>query len=299
MDTSASDVSLADFNESYRVQRKRKKKIVPPLKFKEDPMDYSFDSPDRPRAAANPRGAPCVDINDNTHNWISPDTFGTRAAAQFTNRTLRQSLRHATKMACSRRDCQNIHHRHEISLSSNDSDLLLAVDPTVDESNTPPQSSLASTPLRSSSGYSSGDLTQITKILHQVPVSPTSSVITLSPTPCSEFSPGPYSPSSPAQETPPLNLKNFRTVGYSQCKSTHKLKKTRRPRNQENIPMEPLQVPESPVLPSSKYRRLSVSTPKDKGVLLVENTPEHLTGLRMVSRRLREVLGDPVCDSLQ
>ena len=196
-------------------------------------------------------------------------------------------------MACSRRDCQNIHHRHEISLSSNDSDLLLAIDPTVNESNTPPQSS---TPVRStSSGYSSGDLTQITKILQQVPVSPTSSAA-LSPTPCSEFSP---SPSSPVQDTPPLNLQNFRTVGYSQCKSAHKLKKTRRPRNQENIPIEPLQVPESPVLPSSKYRRLSVSTPKDKGILLVENTPEHLTGLRMVSRRLREVLGDPVCDSLQ
>lgn len=293
MDTSASDVSLADFNESYRVQRKRKKKIVPPLKFKEDPIDFGFDSPSRPRAAANPRGAPCVDIIDNTHNWISPDTFGTRAAAQFTNRTLRKSLRHTTKMACSRRDCQNIHHRHEISLSSNDSDLLLAIDPTVNESNTPPQSS---TPVRStSSGYSSGDLTQITKILQQVPVSPTSSAA-LSPTPCSEFSP---SPSSPVQDTPPLNLQNFRTVGYSQCKSAHKLKKTRRPRNQDNIPMEPLQVPESPVLPSSKYRRLSVSTPKDKGILLVENTPEHLTGLRMVSRRLREVLGDPVCDSLQ
>jgi len=295
MDTSASDVSLADFNESYRVPRKRKKKIVPPLKFKEDPMDYSFDSPDRPRAAVNPRGAPCVDINDNTHNWISPDTFGTRAAPQLTNRTLRKSLRHATKMACSRRDCHNIHHRHEISLSSNDSDLLLAVEPTVN--NTPPQSStaLTSTPVRStSSGYSSGDLTQITKIVHQVSPSSSVSSVTLSPSP---FSPG---LASPEAETPPLNLKNFRTVGYSQCKSTHKLKKTRRPRNQENIPMSPLQVPESPILPSSKYRRLSdVSTPKDKGVLLVEDTPEHLTGLRMVSRRLREVLGDPVCDSLQ
>ena len=50
--------------------RKRKRKLAP-LEFIEDPLDASFNSPDRPCAAQNPVGAPTVNALDLNNSWAS------------------------------------------------------------------------------------------------------------------------------------------------------------------------------------------------------------------------------------
>ena len=44
------------------------------MDFTEDPMDASFNSPDRPFAVQNPIGAPTVNVLDLDKSWVSDIT---------------------------------------------------------------------------------------------------------------------------------------------------------------------------------------------------------------------------------
>lgn len=118
--------------------------------------------------------------------------------------------------------------------------------------------------------------------------------------------------------TPIMNIDlqspSFQRVGFSQCKPGKFVKRTRLIEDPESYP-EPVYVEkenlrrrvvfESPRTPlnvavSKKKGKLNVlETPESKSSkILVEDTPEHLVGVRMVTRRLRKVLQQTVPDSL-
>ena len=106
---------------------------------------------------------------------------------------------------------------------------------------------------------------------------------------------------------------SFQRVGFSQCKPGKTVKCTRLIEGTDSYP-EPVYVekenlrrrvvfesPKTPIdISSAKRRSLNVlETPESgPGNILVEDTPEHLVGLRMVTRRLRRVLQQTVPDSL-
>jgi hypothetical protein len=115
--------------------------------------------------------------------------------------------------------------------------------------------------------------------------------------------------------TPIMDLQSpsFQRVGFSQCKPVKSVKRTRKIESSESYP-EPVYVEkenlrrrvvfESPRTPlndavANAGSRNVLETPEGgSSKILVEDTPEHLVGLRMVTRRLRKVLQHTVPDSL-
>ena len=113
--------------------------------------------------------------------------------------------------------------------------------------------------------------------------------------------------------TPNVKSPSFQKVGFSQCKPGKTVKRTRLigvtescpdPVYEEKDNLRRRVVFESPRTPVrvgliNKPPVNAMETPESKsGEILVEDTPEHLVGLRMVTRRLRRVLKQTVPDSL-
>ena len=113
--------------------------------------------------------------------------------------------------------------------------------------------------------------------------------------------------------TPTLHSPSFHRVGFSQCKPGKSVKRTRQIPDTESYP-DPVYVEkedlrrrvvfESPRTPmkTGMVRKNSdkiLETPENgRSEVLVEDTPEHLIGMRMVTRRLRRVLKQTIPDSL-
>ena len=116
---------------------------------------------------------------------------------------------------------------------------------------------------------------------------------------------------SHASKTPILHSPSFHRVGFSQCKPGKTVKRTRQIPDTESYP-DPVYVEkddlrrrvvfESPRTPMKVGLRNSekvLETPESsRSEVLVEDTPEHLVGMRMVTRRLRRVLKQTIPDSL-
>ena len=119
--------------------------------------------------------------------------------------------------------------------------------------------------------------------------------------------------SSHASRTPTLHSSSFHRVGFSQCKPGKTVKRTRQIPDTESYP-DPVYVEkddlrrrvvfESPRTPmkvglSKRNPEKILETPESgRSEVLVEDTPEHLVGMRMVTRRLRRVLKQTIPDSL-
>lgn len=272
-------------------------------------MDATFRSPDRPLAAVNPLGAPAVDVLGVTDTWvrrfdfvtfvyhlnqiissvsfqISLDEFG-RTPGRMKRGLKRQPVKSHDDdvITCSRKDCANPNHIHKplIDISDNDSGLLLTINDQSDNQN-PAKSNNETENDKENCDFSCSAISSSTHTSVNLSID--------------------ESPSS------------FHQVGYSQCKSG-KIKKQTRHR-----PVSPQQDLENPDIRTDRLKKkvnfdektpkkFLFESPRPVGKLLetpdssknqiiyVEDTPEHLVGLRMVTRRLRKMLqAQNVPDSL-
>ena len=228
---------------------------------------------------------------------------------------------------CSKPDCVNPLHRHNtprhIDISDNDSDLLISINDSEmavhGKVNLPPVSGQEtdvsfSRELRVSSDSGRGSEETPKLSSEESPACRTANVT----------SPVPETSAGLAVESP-----CFLRVGFSQCKSAKSKTRTRRaalppdagsnsffsdpyitdePQENKKEPLESIKrkvVFESPRTPSEPvYHRKRIGklpeTPESGPSVTVyaENTPEHLVGVGMVTRRLRKVWGHVVPESL-
>ena len=199
----------------------------------------------------------------------------------------------ANVITCSKSDCVNPLHVHKggiarrIDISDNDSDLLLSINEVVDLSQVADNAVMTSA-LSVSEDSGRGNI--------EIPKSTED---------CNS-----------SKDVSPAESPVFERVGYSQCKSAKTKRKARanlqsKPEsffsvisNKENVDSLKRKVlfesPRTPINPVSKRRTGKIlDTPENRFVqVYVENTPEHLVGVGMVTRRLRRLLGHTVPESL-
>lgn len=229
-------------------------------------------------------------------------------------------------ITCSRQDCVHPLHMHNrdterkrIDISDNDSDLLLSMS----EHDQRPRQEDKKSERKVDAESHDREVKTVRVTTARNRISPSPSIVDENTHRVSSDTEttGSFSPNSgniDSYRTPVIgrHSSSFRRVGVSQCKPGKTVRRTRNIENSDPIPYpEPMYVEkenlqrrvvfESPNTPAGKLlcnkRTLNVlETPESgKGRVLVDDTPEHLVGLRMVTRRLRRVLNqNSVPDSL-